>query len=291
MIYEEISKNKFRSWLLIIVFVGFVLGLGWLFGKTAGYGWLGLALALIFSALASFGSYFYSDKLVLAISGAHPVSRAEEPYLDNVIEGLSIAAGLPKPRAYIIESEALNAFATGRNPENSALAVTRGLLKKLDRLELEGVVAHEMAHIANYDIKIATLAAVLVGTVVLLSEWFLRFFFWDDSDRDRGFSPFLGLLAFILALLAPLFATLIQLALSRKREYLADAEAARLTRYPEGLASALEKIARDSTPLASATSATAHLFIVNPFKKKNIFQNLFSTHPPVEERIARLRSM
>lgn len=291
MVYEEISRNKFRSWLLIIIFGGFVLGLGWFFGKATGYGWLGLVFALILVALMSFGSYFYSDKMVLAISGARPVSSAEEPYLYNVVEGLSIAAGVPKPRAYIIESDALNAFATGRNPKNSALAITRGLLKKLNRLELEGVIAHEMAHIANYDIRVATLAAVLVGTVALLCEWFVHLLFWGNSDRKREFSPLLALLALILALLAPIVATLIQLALSRQREYLADAEAVRLTRYPDGLASALEKIAKDSTPLTSATSATAHLFIVNPFKKKNFFQNLFSTHPPIEERIARLRSM
>lgn len=291
MIYEEISRNKFRSWLLIILFVVFVLGLGWLLGKLTGYGWLGLVLALIVATLMSFGSYFFSDRLVLAISGAHPVSHNEEPYLYNVVEGLSIAAGLPKPRAYIIESNALNAFATGRNPENSAIAITRGLLKKLNRVELEGVIAHEMAHIANYDIRIATLTAVLVGTVALMSEWFLRLIFWGGSDDDRETSPILALIAFILALLAPLFANLIQLALSRRREFLADAEGARLTRYPEGLASALEKIARDPAALPQATSATAHLFIVNPFKNKKFFSNLFSTHPPIEERIARLRSM
>lgn len=291
MIYEEIFRNKFRSWLLIIFFVAFVIGLGWFFGKLAGYGWLGLILALIVATAMSFGSYYYSDRIVLAISGAHPVSRNEEPYLYNVVEGLAIAAGMPKPKAYIIESEALNAFATGRNPENSAIAITRGLLKKLNRVELEGVIAHEMSHIANYDIKIATLAAVLVGTVALISEWFLRLLFWGGSDDDRPASPILALIAFILALLAPLFATLIQLALSRRREFLADAEAAKLTRYPEGLASALEKIAQDSTPLPQATSATSHLFIANPFKKERFFSNLFSTHPPIKERIARLRSM
>ncbi len=291
MIYEEISRNKFRSWLLIIFFVAFVLGLGWLFGKLAGNGWLGLILALIVATTMSFGSYYFSDRLVLAISGAHPVSHNEEPYLYNVVESLAIAAGMPKPKAYIIESEAINAFATGRNPENSAIAITRGLLRKLNRVELEGVIAHEMSHIANYDIKIATLAAVLVGTVALISEWFLRLLFWGDSDDERQASPILALIAFILALLAPLFATLIQLALSRRREFLADAEAAKLTRYPEGLASALEKIAKDSTPLPQATSATSHLFIANPFKDEKFFSKLFSTHPPIEERIARLRSM
>lgn len=291
MIYEEISRNKFFSWFLILFFIFFVLGLGWLFGKIAGYGWWGLAFALILAILMSFSSYFYSDKVVLAISRAHPVSHDEEPYLYNVIEGLSIAAGLPKPRAYIIESEALNAFATGRDPKHSAIAITRGLLKKLNRVELEGVIAHEMAHICNYDIKVATLAAVLVGTVALICEWFLRWIFWGNSDNERKTSPILALIAFVLALLAPFFATLIQLALSRRREFLADAEAARLTRYPEGLASALEKIAQDPTPLPQATSATSHLFIANPFKEKRFFSNLFSTHPPIEERIARLRSM
>ena len=291
MIYEEIFRNKLRSWLLIAFFVAFVLGLGFLFGELSGYGWLGLTLALIVAALMSFGSYYFSDQIVLAISGAHPVSHSEEPYLYNVVEGLSIAAGLPKPRAYIIESNALNAFATGRNPENSAIAITRGLLKKLNRVELEGVIAHEMSHIANYDIRIATLAAVLVGAVALICEWFLRLTFWGSSDDNRRISPLLAVVAFVLALLAPFFATLIQLALSRQREFLADAEAAKLTRYPEGLASALEKIAQDSTHLPQATLATSHLFIANPFKEKSFFYNLFSTHPPIEERIARLRSM
>ncbi len=291
MIYEEISRNKFRSWLLIILFILLVVVLGWVIGQAMGYGLSGLIVALLTALVMSFGSYYYSDRIVLAASGAHRVSETDEPYLCNVVEGLAIAAGLPKPRVYVIETPALNAFATGRNPENSAIAVTRGLLNRLNRTELEGVVAHEMAHIANYDIRLATLAAVLVGTVVLLSEWFLRWGFWRDSDEDRGSSWLFTLIAILLALLAPLFATLIQLALSRRREYLADAEGARLSRFPEGLANALEKIARDETPLPQATTATAHLFIVNPFKKRELIKTLFSTHPPIEDRIARLRSM
>jgi len=294
--YEQIAANKYKSWALIVIFSAFVLFLGYIFGKQTGSGPFGFILALIIATFMSFASYYYSDKIILTMSRARPVKKEEFPYLYNVVEGLSIAAGVPVPKMYLIEDSAPNAFATGRNPEHSAIAVTTGLLEKLDRVELEGVIAHEMSHIKNYDILLATLAAVMVGTVVLLSDWLLRSFWWGRRGRDEEgesqFEVILALIALILALLAPLIAQLIRLAISRRREFLADASGALLTRYPPGLASALEKLAADREPLEVANKATAHLYIVNPLKDiGGRINNLFETHPPIEERIRRLREM
>jgi heat shock protein HtpX len=246
----------------------------------------------------AWGSYWYSDRIVLSMSRARPVDRDREPYLVNLVEGLSIAAGLPQPKAYVIDDPAPNAFATGRNPDNAAIAVTTGLMEKLDRAELEGVVAHELAHIKNYDTLIQTMAAVLAGTVVLLSDWMIRSFFWGRnrrrSDQGGGGAQIIFvLIGLALAILAPLFAALIQMSISRKREYLADANGALLTRYPPGLASALRKIAADSNRLSVANKATESLYIYNPLRdySRGGMNALFNTHPPIEDRIERLEGM
>jgi heat shock protein HtpX len=246
----------------------------------------------------SWGSYYYSDRIVLSMSQARPVTHEQEPRLWNAVEGLSIAAGLPMPKLYIIEDSAPNAFATGRDPQHAALAVTRGLLDKMNRVELEGVVAHEMSHIQNYDIRFMTLVAVLVGTIVLFADWVIRSLWWGGGrrrsrrDGGGGASAILLVIGLIFLILSPIIAQLMQLALSRRREYLADASGAMLTRYPEGLASALEKIAADPEPLEVANKATAHLYIYNPLREHGGWLNsLFSTHPPIEDRVARLRAM
>ncbi len=249
--------------------------------------------ALLFALMMAWGSYYYSDRIVLGMSQAHPVEKKEEPYLWNTVEGLSIAAGLPAPRLYLIEDSAPNAFATGRDPQHAAIAVTRGLLEKMDRLELEGVVGHEMSHIGNYDIRFMTLVTVLVGTVVLLSDWMLRSLWYGRrrGGRSRG-HPILLLVGLAFVILSPIIAQSMKLALSRRREFLADATGAMLTRYPEGLASALEKLAADTEPLEVANKATAHLYIINPLTEHKGWANtMFSTHPPVEERVKRLRAM
>jgi heat shock protein HtpX len=269
-----------------------VVGLYWNLGRysfvpVAAASWLALAMA--------WGSYYYSDRIVLSMSRARPVTKEEEPYLYNAVEGLCIAAGgLPMPRLYLIEDSAPNAFATGRDPQHAAIAVTRGLLDKLNRVELEGVIGHEMSHIRNYDIRFMTLVSVLVGTVLLLSDWMLRSVYYSRGRRGRqgGAAGILILIGLVFVILSPIIAQLMQLALSRRREFLADASGAVLTRYPEGLASALEKIAADPDPLEVANKATAHLYIWNPLKDHGGRLNaLFSTHPPVEERVRRLRAM
>ncbi len=292
MVYEEIAANRRRSVLLIFLFVLFLLFLGWIFGEAYGAGKQGVIIALLMALFISFITFFYGDKMVLGISHARTVDRKQNPYLANVVEGLAIAAGVPTPKTYIIEDSAPNAFATGRNPENSSVAVTTGLLEKLNRLELEGVIAHEMSHIKNYDIRYATLVAIMVGTVALLSDWMRRSFFYRGRRKSKSGGGIIVLIALFLAILAPVVAQLIRLAISRQREYLADAGGALLTRYPEGLASALEKISKDTEPLEAANKATAHLYIVNPLlEHRGKLNSLFSTHPPVEERIKRLREM
>ena len=296
--YDQIATNKFKSAAMIGLFVVLVLAIGWAFGYATDWGAGGLVLALIVSFTMAWGSYWYSDRIVLSMSKARPVDRDTEPYLVNVIEGLSIAAGLPVPKAYVIDDPAPNAFATGRNPDNAAIAVTRGLMEKLDRLELEGVVAHELAHVKNYDTLVQTLTAVLAGTVVLLSDWMIRSFWWGGARRrssNQGggqAQAIFMLIGIVLAVLAPVFAALIQMAISRKREYLADANGALLTRYPPGLAGALRKIAGDHEKLKVANKATEALYIYNPLRDYGGGLNaLFNTHPPIEERIRRLEAM
>lgn len=296
--YDQIASNKFRSAALVAVFVLLVLALGYVFGQATDWGYGGLVLALVVSFAMAWGSYWYSDKIVLGMSRARPVDRDTEPYLVNTVEGLAIAAGLPTPKAYVIDDPAPNAFATGRNPENAAIAVTSGLVQKLDRLELEGVIAHELSHVKNYDTLVQTLAAVLAGTVALVSDWMLRSFFWGggrrrDSSEGGGGQGVFVLVGLVLAIISPLFAGLIQMAISRKREYLADANSALLTRYPKGLADALRKISADTNRLAVANKATESLYIANPLKDYGGggLNALFNTHPPIADRIARLEAM
>lgn len=294
--YTEISKNKTYSVLLIFIFLLVIIGLGFVFSQAYGAPEI-LFFAVIFSSVSAFVSYFFSDKITLAISGAHEISLQSNPELYRIVENLTITAGLPMPRIYVIEDTALNAFATGRNPKHAVICATTGLLQKLNKTELEGVLAHELSHIGNYDIRFMTLVVVLVGIVTLLADWMLRmsFFGRKSSDNNNGNAIFL-LIGIGLAILSPIVATLIKLAVSRKREFLADASGALLTRYPEGLASALEKIAADHEPLEAANKATAHLYIANPLKdhekdSQGWFASLFNTHPPIEERIKRLREM
>jgi heat shock protein HtpX len=298
--YEQITRNKWKSFFLILFFLCLIFAISWAFGEVTGWGPQGLIIAAVIAVAMTFGSYYASDKIVLAISRARPVKKEDYPYLYNVVEGLAIAAGLPKPRCYVIDDTAPNAFASGRNPENSVIVVTTGLLQKLNRAELEGVIAHEMSHIKNYDVLVQTLAVVMVGVVALLSDWTLRTFFWgggrrrsrSKSEGGGNAAAILIVVALVLAILSPIIAQLIRLAISRKREFLADASGAQLTRYPPGLASALKKLAADREPLEAANKATAHLYIVNPLKDvKGRVNKLFSTHPPIEERVAALEKM
>jgi len=295
--WEQISSNRVKSTLLVVFFVAFVIFIGWIFGQTTVWGPAAPILAAVVAGVMAFAGYYNSDKIVLSISRARPATKQEFPYLHNTVEGLAIAAGLPVPKLYVIDDTAPNAFATGRNPEHAAIAVTTGLLQKLNRAELEGVIAHEMSHIADYDTLLMTLTVVMVGTVALVSDWTMRSFFWGGGRRRRGAGGgqagmILLLVALVLAILSPIIAQLIRLAISRRREFLADANSARLTRYPEGLASALEKLTLDREPLEAANKATAHLYIVNPLKDIGGTMNeLFSTHPPIEKRIAALRAM
>jgi heat shock protein HtpX len=297
--YEQIARNKFRSFLLVLFFVALIFGLTWVFEEATGWGRGGVVLAVVIASISALIGYFASDKIVLKISRARPVTKDEFPYLYNVVEGLAIAAGIPAPRCYVIEDTAPNAFATGRNPKNSVICVTTGILEKLNRVELEGVIAHEMSHIKNYDILLQTLVVVMAGVVALMSDWILRSFLWGggrrggrDRERGGGAGAVLILIGLVLAALSPLIAKIIQLAVSRRREFLADASGAMLTRYPAGLASALRKISADREPLEAANKATAHLYIVNPLKDvKGAVNRLFSTHPPIEERIAALEKM
>lgn len=290
--FDQIAANRRRSYLLLFCVVLLIVGIGYFLGLYFELGEYAVFPALLFALLLAWGSYYHSDKIVLSMSGAEPATKDDEPYLLNALEGLSIAAGLPPPRPYIIEDSAPNAFATGRDPQHAAIAVTRGLLDKLNRLELEGVIAHEMAHIRNYDIRFMTLVTVLVGTVMLLSDGMLRNLRYSRRHGSGRKGNPLALVGLVFIILSPIVAKLMQLALSRQREFLADATAAQLTRYPEGLAAALEKLAADSEPLEAANKATAHMYIINPLTEHKSWANsLFSTHPSTEERVKRLREM
>ncbi len=294
--YEQIAANKRKSAILVFFFILVIFGLAWTFDQLTRWGTPGLVAAAAFALFSAVGGYYASDKITLAISKARPASKEEFPYLVNVVEGLAIAAGVPAPKCYVIDDTAPNAFATGRDPAHSVICVTTGLLGKMDRAELEGVVGHEMSHIRNYDIRLMTLVVVMVGIIALLSDWILRSFLWGGrirrSSRDKGAGAALIAIGLLLAVLAPLIASLIRLAISRKREFLADASSAQLTRYPAGLASALRKISADPEKLAAANKATAHLYIANPLLDHGgRINKLFSTHPPIEERIAALEKM
>lgn len=291
-LYTQQDKNIRKTWFLMTVFLIVVIGIGWAFSfiyQSPGI----LYFAVIFSILMNFFSYWYSDKIVLKMSGAKPVKKEDNRELWNIVENLSITAGLPMPKLFIMNEPAPNAFATGRNKEHAVVAVTTGLLQVLDKNELEGVVAHELSHIGNRDILISTIIVVLVGFIALLSDFFLRMsIFGNVSGRggDDRAKMFMTIVGIVLAILAPIIAVLIQLAISRKREFLADASGALLTRYPEGLASALEKISSYTKPMKRANNATAHLFISNPFggKSHSGIRKLFMTHPPIEERVKAL---
>ena len=296
-IYSQISANKTKTWLIVILFVLFITTIVFVYGKASGYGLSYAGIGLIISGVITFASYYYSDKMILGMSNAKQIKKNDNPQLFRIVENLCIGAGVPTPKIYIINDSAPNAFATGRDPKHSVVCVTTGILEKLNKAELEGVIAHELSHVQNYDIRLMSIVVILVGLVALLADFFMRSL-WYGGGRDRnernnaqGIFLFIGI---ILAILSPLIATLIQLAVSRKREFLADASGALLTRYPEGLASALQKIAKDKEPLEVANNATAHLYIANPFKDKisgSWFASLFNTHPPIEERIKILRSM
>ncbi len=292
-LYTHKDKNIRRTWLLITFFLIFIIGLGWVFSYQFNSPVI-LVIAIVFSTVMSFTSYWYSDKIVLRMSRAKEIKKQDNPELYRLVENLCITAGLPLPKIYIIDETAPNAFATGRNPEHAVIAVTRGLLEKLERSELEGVLAHELSHIGNWDILLQTVVVVLVGLVVLLSNWFLRWTWLGGRRRDSRQGGQLGMIMLLigigLAILSPFFAVLIQMAISRKREFLADASGALLTRYPEGLARALEKISQDKTPLLVANKATAHMYISNPFKGKKV-RKFFMTHPSVDERTKALRGM
>ena len=290
--YSQIEGNKRKSLLLVILFIILIGILAWVLVQLLDFGIIGYAVSALFIIIFSLVSYYYSANIVLKISGARELQKKEFPFLFHTVEGLAIAAGIPAPKCYIIEDTAPNAFATGRDPKNSVIVVTTGLLQKLNRLELEGVIAHETSHIKNYDIRLMTLVSVFVGIAALLSDFILRSFYYRRREHGHGrAAAFLVIFGILLAILSPLIAQLIKFSVSRNREFLADASGAMLTRYPEGLASALEKISKDKEPLEAANKATAHLYIVNPLKDYHSFlSNLFSTHPPVEERIRVLRS-
>jgi heat shock protein HtpX len=280
--YNAISSNIWKSFALVAFFVALITGIGYVFAHALESPAI-LPIAVVVAVISSVGSYYYSDRMVLAVSHAHPATREEHAHLINSVEGLALAAGLPAPSIYVIDDPSPNAFATGRDPKHAVICVTTGLMEKLNRIELEGVIGHEMSHIKDYDIRLMALVAVLAGTVVLMSDWMIRSFWFRGRRDNRNGNAIFVLLALVLALLSPLAATVIQLAVSRNREYLADAEGAMLTRYPEGLASALEKIDQAPEPLKEASKATAHLFIANPLKKTDGFLN-YAAHAAAKGR-------
>lgn len=294
-LYTHIDSNIRKTWMLFSLFFIIVIGLGWFLGYYFNQQMI-LFIAVIFSFLMSFVSYWYSDKIILLISRAKPLTHEENSELYHIVENLCIAAGLPMPKIYLIDEPAPNAFATGRDAKHAVIAVTRGLIEILDRSEIEGVIAHELSHIGNKDMLLQTVVVVLVGAVVMISDIFLRSRLLGKRSNDRGggqAQAILMIIGLVFILLSPIIAKLIQLAISRKREYLADASGALLTRYPEGLAGALEKISKNPISLKVASNATAHLYIANPLKGERAkgLAKLFMTHPPVEERIKRLREI
>jgi heat shock protein HtpX len=298
--YKQIDSNKRKTALLIAIFVVVILLIGWAFSELTEIGYAGLAIAAIISILMSLGSYFQGDKIALMAAGAKgPVAQNDNPYVYRLVENLAITTGLPLPKIYLIPDSAINAFATGRNPDHASIAITTGAIEKLENEELEGVIAHELSHIKNYDILLMTVVIVLVGLIALLSDWFIRIRFWgggrkgsSDSRSGGQAQAILLIVGVVLLILSPIIGKLVQLAISRKREFLADASGSLLTRYPEGLAKALEKIATENMPMKRANNATAHLYIATPFgRKKHAMSKLFATHPPIRERIATLRKM
>lgn len=274
----------------MLLFFCIFIGIGFFVSEYSALGYPALVWAVVISLGMTWTSYYHGDKIALRSAGARQIKKADNPHVYRMVENLAITAGLPMPKVHIIDSPALNAFATGRDPEHASVAVTTGLIHALENEELEGVLAHEMSHVKNYDIRVMTIVIVLVGALSLLSDMFFRARLFGGNNRDSRAGGVLAIVGLVLLILSPIIANLIQLAISRKREYLADASGALLTRYPEGLARALEKISKSTQPLRTANAATAHLFISNPFKAKSV-SKLFSTHPPIADRIAKLRRM
>ncbi|MEK7581158.1 MAG: M48 family metallopeptidase [Patescibacteria group bacterium] len=299
--YTQVSANKLKTWLIMFFFATFLTAVIFIFASAWGFDYPSAlsfsGFALIIAGIMNFFSYYNSDKIVMAISGAKQIQKKDDPTLFRTIENLSIASGLPMPKVYIINDSAPNAFATGRDPQHAAIAFTTGILEKLNKLELEGVAAHELSHVGNYDTRLMAIVSILVGTIALAADFFLRisFFSRGDRDDDRQGNAIFMVLGLVMAILAPIVATLIQLAISRKREFLADASSALLTRDPDSLANALLKISADKEPLEVANKATAHLYITNPLKNnkdaRSMFANLFNTHPPITDRVKALRAM
>ena len=293
--YKLVDANKARSGMVIAIFIAFITAATYLLSYALGFDLSAVGIALILSGTLSFVSYYFSDKIILRISNAVPANKGDHFDFYTVAENIARPAGIPMPKLYVQNDSAMNAFATGRDPKHAVVCATTGLLAKLTRTELEGVVAHEMSHIRNYDTRLMSIVTILVGLITLLADILLRTNIRGKSDKDNGnISAFLMIAGFVLALLSPIIAKLIQLAISRRREFLADATGAQITKYPEGLASALEKLSGDKEPLEAANKATSHLYIVNPLKNHHDsigwFANLFNTHPPIAERIKALRS-
>jgi len=292
-IYDQIGTNKFKTVFYIGIFLIFIIGLGYLFSYIYDQPGI-LVIAVIIAVIQAMSSYFWGDTIALSMAHARPVKKVDNPELFRIVENLAITAGLPMPKVYIIPDDSPNAFATGRDPNHSSIAVTTGLLQSLEKKELEGVIAHELSHIGNRDSLLMVVVVVLVGVIAIASDLFFRIGFWGGFGKDEnngGSNGVTLLIGLMIAILAPIMATLIQLAISRKREYLADANAALLTRYPEGLANALRKISEYKKPVRYANDATSLLFIMNSKKKRSWFSSLLDTHPPVEERIKALESM
>lgn len=293
--FEDIKKNKIKSGFIVFLFLAFISVIVYYICMAFDLGELSLIIALVFAVCSTAGSYFFSDKIVLSLNKARPATKEEDLKLVNILDSLVISAGLAeKPKLYVVEDSQPNAFATGRNPKHAVICVTTGLLEKLDYYELEGVLAHEMSHIKNYDILLSAVVSVMVGFVVILSDWFTRFSFYRDrrdKDDDNKGNALVMLIGLIFLILAPLFGQLMQLAISRKREFLADATAVEFTRNPDGLISALEKISADPNELKVANKATENMYIACPFKNKNQKSNLWSTHPSIEARIEALRNI
>lgn len=293
-IYSAISANKNKTWAIMLLFVLIITTIVYVFSKALGFGIGFSIIALFLAAITSVGSFYYSDKIVLSASGAKEIQKNQHPELFKIIENLCIASGMPMPRIYIINDPSPNAFATGRDPKHAVVCVTTGILDILDKSELEGVIAHELSHIKNYDIRLMGIVAVLVGFIAIMANLFTNHLWFSGRSERNNVQGIFLIIGLILAILSPIAATLIQLAISRRREFLADASGALLTRYPDGLASALEKLAHNPHTLKTASNATAHFFIVNPFKGKQAkqwFVSFFDTHPPLEERIKILRDM
>ena len=298
--FEDIKRNKMKSWIIVLLFLVFIALIIYYICMALDLGKTSIIIAMIFAIVSTWGSYYYSDKIVLSLNKARPATKEENQKLVNILDALVVSSGLQyTPKLYIVEDSQPNAFATGRNPENAVICVTTGLLDKLSYYELEGVIAHEMSHIKNYDILLSAVVSVFVGLIVMLSDMFSRILFWGgakDKDSDSKANGILMLLGLICLILSPIFGTLMQLAISRKREFLADSTAVEFTRNPDGLISALQKLDSDPNELQSANSATANMYIVNPFKKngekgKNKTSNIWSTHPSTEARIEALRNI